>query len=317
VAIVTRRAALTLIELLVVLSIIAILIGLLAPAVQKVREAANRLRCSSNLKQIALAVHHFHDAEERLPYSQFGTLNGKQYGYGPGSYAWSWLARLLPFIEQDNLYMIAHIPTSKLSETHGPSQPIRVFLCPSDRTASPTPRTDVGNLKDFPVGRSSYKGVSGANWGDGSDEFETKPAMQTDWPNSGANGSKNGLNFGDGLFYRRDLARRLALHQIADGTSCTFAIGEDVQELNIWVSWPYANTAHGTCAIPPNVVSPVSGRPYAADNWENTSGFRSRHPGGLQFALADGSVRFVRDTIDLEVYRALATYAGGEAVSVP
>ncbi|MCI0637864.1 MAG: DUF1559 domain-containing protein, partial [Gemmataceae bacterium] len=95
-----RRAAFTLIELLVVLGIISILVALLLAGVQKVREAANRLTCANHLKQLALGVHAYHDTERSLPY---GTYHGK-FGAGPNSFAWSWMSRLLPFIEQQNLH---------------------------------------------------------------------------------------------------------------------------------------------------------------------------------------------------------------------
>jgi prepilin-type N-terminal cleavage/methylation domain-containing protein/prepilin-type processing-associated H-X9-DG protein len=314
----TRRPAFTLVELLVVLAILGLLIGLLLPAVQKVREAANRMRCSSNLKQIALAVHNFHDAEERFPYSQWGTQGGTAYGGGPNSYAWSWLARLLPYLEQDNLYAYAQVPTGKLFATDGSAKSVRLFLCPSDGSANGPPRTDVGNLIGFPVGRTSYKGVSGSNWGDDFDQFQQKPgSFPTDWRNQGVNGSFDGLNNGDGIFYRFDLSRPLGLSHVTDGTSSTFMIGEDLQEGNTWLSWPYANNAHGTCAIPPNVLDPKTKKPYPPDNWQNTSGFRSRHSGGVQFAYVDGSVHFVKDSIDLPTYRAVATHSGGEVVTAP
>jgi prepilin-type processing-associated H-X9-DG protein len=93
-------------------------------------------------------------------------------------------------------------------------------------------------------------------------------------------------------------------------------IGEDVPQLCQWCSWPYANNANGTCAIPPNVKSPYGGY-YPEFNWENNESFRSNHPGGLQFALADGSVRFISNSIELPVYRGLATINGGEKVSLP
>ena len=93
-------------------------------------------------------------------------------------------------------------------------------------------------------------------------------------------------------------------------------IGEDIQGKNTWASWPYANNAHGTCAIPLNVQRPSGGN-YRSDEWQNTSGFRSFHANGANFALADGSVRLIPNSIDLAIYCALATIGGGEAASPP
>jgi Protein of unknown function (DUF1559) len=93
-------------------------------------------------------------------------------------------------------------------------------------------------------------------------------------------------------------------------------IGEDICLTTKWTAWPYANSATGTCAIPPNVKRP-DGSAYPPGNWQNNESFRSAHPGGLHFAFADTSVHFVHDSIDLGVYRALATIAGGEAVAPP
>ncbi|MCI0739718.1 MAG: DUF1559 domain-containing protein [Gemmataceae bacterium] len=305
-----RRAAFTLIELLVVLGIISILVALLLAGVQKVREAANRLTCANHLKQLALGVHAYHDTERSLPY---GTYHGK-FGAGPNSFAWSWMSRLLPFIEQQNLHNQGGVPGTRLAQSGIAPWRLEVFLCPSDAAFSAGPRQDAGDLAGFPVGHTNYKGVTGANWG--ADLQAGKPSIPTDWKNLGTNGSFDGLAQGDGFMHRSDYLEKKRLLSATDGTSNTFLLGEDIPSMSRWCSWPYANNAYGTCAIPPNVKKPGGGD-YDPGNWENTYGFRSRHPGGLQFALADGSVRFVSDSIVLSTYRALATRNGGEVVSLP
>jgi hypothetical protein len=105
--------------------------------------------------------------------------------------------------------------------------------------------------------------------------------------------------------------RRLA--DITDGASSTHLIGEALPKLNWWTSWPYANNAYATCAIPPN-VKPTPGHDYSPLYWQNVAGFRSAHSGGLHFARADGSVHWVADGIDLAAYRAQATIAGSDVV---
>lgn len=306
------RLALSLIEILVVIAIIAVLIGLLLPGVQKVRTAAANMSCRNNMKQIALATHAFHDAEGRMPGSQYkGT-----YGDGPDSQAWSWLARLLPYVEQDSLYRQGGIPFKTLRQSGVAGAEIRVFLCPSDTTLGTGSRLNAGNLSGFPAGCTNYKGVSGANWGD--DDFGIGANFDTDWRNPGANGSYNGLDDGDGILFRSDSVKHLRLTEITDGTSNTLMVGEDVPSHNTWCSWPYANNAYGTCAIPLNVELRYSGPQYQPGaDWQNLWSFRSRHTGGGNFAMADGSIRFVTDSIDLVSYRALATIRGGEVVSLP
>jgi prepilin-type N-terminal cleavage/methylation domain-containing protein/prepilin-type processing-associated H-X9-DG protein len=305
-----HRTAFTLVELLVVIAILAVLIGLLLPAVQKVREAANRMSCSSSLKQLALATHAYHDSEGRFPCGQFQG----PYGVGANSRAWSWLARLLPYVEQSNLYQQGGIPSNTLAQSGVADQGVRLFLCPSDTALGAGPRTDAGNLAGFPVGQGNYKGVSGANWG--ADSSQGLQRIATDWRNQGTNGSYDGLAQGDGIFYRSDCFRPRRLTDIRDGTTNTFMIGEDVPAKNQWCSWPYANNAYGTCAIPPNVKR-ADGTPYDPGDWPNTWSFRSRHPGGLNFAYADGSVHFIADSIALPVYRAMATIDGRETAVAP
>jgi prepilin-type N-terminal cleavage/methylation domain-containing protein/prepilin-type processing-associated H-X9-DG protein len=303
-----RRPGFTLIELLVVIAIIAVLIGLLLPAVHKVREAANRMQCTNNLKQIALAVHAFESANRRLPYNTIAPGAPTSHA---GTTSWSWLARTLPYIEQDNVYVRGLIPDLGLRQSGVTGHSIRLFFCPSDNADT---INIIGRGADLygelPAGLAltNYKGVSGANWGVG------------DWRNDCAAGDPYypycGADNGDGIFWRSDGRRRLRLVGIRDGTSNTFMVGEDIPEKNRWSGWAYANHPNCTCAIPPNtVVSPVTGQPYSEWEWQNVWSFKSQHAGGLNFAYADGHVAFVRDTIPLITYRQLATIRGGEIAS--
>jgi prepilin-type N-terminal cleavage/methylation domain-containing protein/prepilin-type processing-associated H-X9-DG protein len=303
-----RNRAFTLIELLVVIAIIAILIGLLLPAVQKIREAANRMKCTNNLKQLGLAVHNYHDVNGRLPYDM-SPESGQSATWGMGGTNWSWLALSLPFVEQDNLYRLAGIPTNTLTQAAAAATPspiatqIPTFLCPSDNSRAA--RTDAADLSG-PIGQTNYKGVSGTNWGWGDSRWNPLP---------GPNNTTNGLATGDGMFFRGDGAKVIALASVTDGLSNTFMVGEDIPERNQWCSWPYSNNAVGTCAIYPNSMNTANGF-FAKSDWPNTYSFRSKHSQGVNFALGDGSVRFIRNSIDINAYRAAATIAGGETLQL-
>jgi len=304
-----RIKGFTLIELLVVIAIIAILIGLLLPAVQKVRESSARLTCSNNLKQIALAVHGFQDAQNQIPYN----LNPNTYGYGDGDRSWSWLVRILPFIEQAGLFSnlrqdsfgptpaVADVPTfNSLAAIQ--AVVIKSYVCPSDPGSNKLSTNRANGSTGSGTGPTNYKGVAGSNWAWGS------------FPNTGHTGNNNGIDAGNGMIYRGDNTRALQLSRIADGTSNTLMIGEDLMDINQHCGWVRANHATGTCAIPLN-NGLVTGQPGFNNpgNWENLYSFRSRHTGGGNFAFADGSVKFIVEAIDLNLYRNLATISGGEA----
>jgi len=288
----------------VVITIIGVLMALIIPAVQSAREAVRRAHCAGNIRQLAMGCHLFHNAEGRVPPGQCGG----ELKFGADSRCWSWMARILPHIEQESLYRQGGIPNSTFRQSAAPPMQIPLFLCPSDPFSHTGPRTDAGNFAEIqmPLGQTNYKAVCGANWG--ADETQKLEYIETLWRNKGTNGSYDGQAHGDGVMWRNDIRYRMTFAKVKDGLSFTFLVGEDLPERNKFCSWPYSTHAYGTCAIPPNFI-------YAdPDKWENTLSFRSAHPGGLNFALADGSTHFVSDKIELEVYRAWATRAGNESV---
>jgi prepilin-type N-terminal cleavage/methylation domain-containing protein/prepilin-type processing-associated H-X9-DG protein len=311
------RRAFTLIELLVVIAIIAILIGLLLPAVQKVREAAARIQCANNLKQLGLACHSYHDANNKLPTGRYGDYDNPSAFGGPSedSTSWSWLAELLPYIEQDNVYRQGGIPTTPLNQSTATAVTIRTFLCPSDRALSVSPFAEKTHyMRTAPLaGLTNYKGVQGANF------------CWSVWTNPGTNGNDCEPWFhGDGIIYPMAWERPKRLTDIRDGTSNTFMIGEDVWNPDSpgpgrygkGFGWAHSVHTSLTCAIPPNAKQP-DGSDIPASAWDRLHGFRSRHPGGVQFAYADGTVHFVSDNVPLGVYRAMATIAGDEGATLP
>jgi prepilin-type N-terminal cleavage/methylation domain-containing protein/prepilin-type processing-associated H-X9-DG protein len=320
-----KRQAFTLIELLVVIAIIAVLIGLLLPAVQKVCEAANRMQCQNNLKQLALACHGYHDANQVFP-------RGAVLSWDQNGPTWGFLALILPYVEQNNLYQQANIPNDPIS-AH-PAQvatQLKVFLCPSDPVSNNGPDTTDPSIGPGPAtayGYSNYNGVCGANWGGDPNGTGWIPFGYTPiWSNQGTNNASwDGFANGDGIFSWRDVNGFLAsqgfpvfhnsnvrLTDITDGTSNTFMLGEVSPKYNVGCNWIHMTDSTATCAIPPNNTQ------FVADptNWTMVQSFRSFHPGGLSFAYADGSVHFISDAIDLASYRAMATIQGGEVKVAP
>ncbi len=301
---------LTLVELLVVLSIIGVLMAILLPAIGSAREAARKTQCKNNIRQLALGCSLHEQSHCHFPVGRF---------YGPADHesgraapSWSWLAELLPEIEEQTLYDMGDIPNRTHEESGVCDQSISLFLCPSIGRSTNKPRDDRGGLSGLMVGLTNYHAASGANWG--ADLSQKKEKLDTDWRNEGTNGSFDGLEQGDGMMCRSDYRNPRRLRHVADGNSHTFMIGEVNPATNNRVSWPYANNAYSTCAIPPNLSPKDDGR-HEPDWWENVGGFRSEHPMGLHFAMVDGSVHFIGEGIDLTVYRAMATIAGTEVVA--
>jgi prepilin-type N-terminal cleavage/methylation domain-containing protein/prepilin-type processing-associated H-X9-DG protein len=323
-----RKSGFTLIELLVVVAIIVVLIALLLPAVQKVREAAARIQCANNLKQIGLAVHNYQNTNGALPITRYGAYYNTDdqpitYGGTPAfggsdqnSESWSFLSALLPELDQGNLYTQGNIPNSSLAESGVIAVPINTFFCPSDQAITAKVGIDNQYMPGVVAALTNYKGVDGGCncWGDWVNDstvisdttYTWRPCDQ--WAN------------GDGIFWLNDWRYGpRTLESISDGTSNTFMVGEDLYFPNgaVGCSWAHAVETLRTCAIPPNPRSP-NGTPYDfSTDINDGNGFKSRHPGGVQFVLADGSVHFISNSISLELYRALATTNGGEAAQVP
>jgi prepilin-type N-terminal cleavage/methylation domain-containing protein/prepilin-type processing-associated H-X9-DG protein len=309
------RSAFTLIELLVVIAIIAILIGLLIPAVQKVREAANNAKCQNNLHQLGEAVHNYHGTFGRIPPNATAlSYSWAADSTAAGSTRWTWIARILPYIEQETLANTYNIPTGTMGAAQaGMATIIPILLCPSDGTEAANPATDWANINGISMGLTNYKGVSGSNWGYNSGStFTTAFPVSDPNPPAGVN-AQDGLDHGNGIFYRTDGNRKLRITDIKDGTSNTFMIGESMHSVDEHCGgWAYANYVNATCAIPLNYAD--TGKTYT--NWPNRYSFHSLHTGGANFCLADGSVRFVSNSIDLATYRGLSTIKGGEPVSL-
>jgi prepilin-type N-terminal cleavage/methylation domain-containing protein len=305
------RSAFTLVELLVVIAIIGILVGLLLPAVQAAREAARRMQCSNNMKNLGLALHNYESTYKKFP-------NGGQYWWGQHT---TWIVASLPFVEQvalndaipRGIFTAAEVPAGQIQ--------LSVIRCPSDPRGGPlTPGGNVarsGWWWSNSLGCTNYRASIGGNWGWGAYEH----------PGVGRNaGPMIDLEDGDGIFPRNKFDRRspssgwvksrqfmyTGIQDVTDGTSNTVALGEVLTGWADDVCWVDDNGTIGTMAIPLNIYRrEVSRSPFAGD-WRQSYGFMSAHPGGGNFTNADGSVRFIADTVDLQVYRAYGSLAGGE-----
>jgi prepilin-type N-terminal cleavage/methylation domain-containing protein/prepilin-type processing-associated H-X9-DG protein len=291
------RPGYTLVEVLAAVAIIGVLIGLLLPAVQKVRAAASRLRCQNNLKQLGLALHAYHASAESLPPGLSVAADGGRYPY------LGWPARVLPHIEQDSLWQQAEAafatdPSPASFYGHPPHERIlgtvvRLLNCPADPRL-PGPVVVAGH----PIAFTSYLGVEGVD-----------------------------QDRRDGLLW---LDSRVRLTDVQDGTSNTLLLGERPPSADFRFGWWYRGWGQrkdGSCEMVLGVRESNASRPscpfepsrFQQGRFDDPCGmfhFWSPHPGGANFLLADGSVRFLRYEAD-PILPALATRAGGEPVGLP
>jgi prepilin-type processing-associated H-X9-DG protein len=297
-----------LIELLVVIFIIAVLIALLLPAVQSAREAARRTQCTNNLKQMGVALHNYHGAVDAFPPGYVSAVKNPGDDYpelGPG---WGWGAMLLDRLEQRPLYDSINFTMPITDPVSGTARRsvVSVYLCPS---SSPDGPVSLRNGERGPVAISDVApGQYLASAGQG--EVEDVP------------GSNNGV------FYRNS---RVALRDITDGTGQTLMLGE--RSRNVCdATWVGAIPSLVVCTNPAwsvrdcatsNVMVLANTGPWPDEPWVNVPNhkgakaddFWSLHPGGCNFLFGDGSVRFIKETVNPQVFSALATRAGGEVIS--
>lgn len=281
-----RRPAFTLVELLVVIAIIGVLVALLLPAVQSAREAARRTQCKNNIKQLAIAMHNYHDTLQYLPpgyiSSNPGVPNNSTWCRTGGVQKAPWTVLILPYCEQTGLHakfdfnIIFQDTSNQMNAVNGAQVvPLKIYQCPSD----------IRLLKNKTW--NSYFGVQGGGAAPDCGNTSCSPA------------NERGM-YVTGMLYA---GSRLGFRNATDGSANVFLLGESRYGGAAWG----ASAKQDSCAYARNLAGAQDAiNLHKTQGVHDTRGFSSFHPGGCQFAMLDGSVHFVSQNIDLNMYRQLA-----------